>query len=280
MQHAAILQLVEDFFSLPLQDLMDAFASGVADSQEFSTVCGSPGEVANDAFLGHQLSITHGGDYDWHFDMDYHSRWGTDRLARTSVWTMHALYAQDQLRQRMAWALSQVLVLAVNGFDGQTEMWLNYYDIFVRNAFGSFRDVLREVTYNPIMGDYLTFKRNRAFDESNNYPDENFAREIMQLFTIGLWKLNPDGTRMKDTAGQDIPTYSNEHIMNFARVFTGFAIVFTHVFYPGSVCVFLGRHLISGLLHNYEIQKVPVIFQSVMFPLSTFMKDAQCEVNC
>eukprot|EP00434_Breviolum_minutum_P034158 symbB.v1.2.030222.t2/scaffold3380.1/size79486/8 len=214
------------FQSLPqplqTQDLMDAFASGVADSQEFSTVCGSPGEVANDAFLGHQLSITHGGDYDWHFDMDYHSRWGTDRLARASVWTMHALYAQDQLRQRMAWALSQVLVLAVNGFEGQTEMWLNYYDIFVRNAFGSFRDVLREVTYNPIMGDYLTFKRNRAFDESNNYPDENFAREIMQLFTIGLWKLNPDGTRMKDAAGQDIPTYSNEHIMNFARVFTGF----------------------------------------------------------
>lgn len=217
---------------------MDAFASGVADSQEFSTVCGSPGEVANDAFLGHQLSITHGGDYDWHFDMDYHSRWGTDRLARASVWTMHALYAQDQLRQRMAWALSQVLVLAVNGFEGQTEMWLNYYDISVRNAFGSFRDVLREVTYNPIMGDYLTFKRNRAFDESNNYPDENFAREIMQLFTIGLWKLNPDGTRMKDAAGQDIPTYSNEHIMNFARVFTGIAIVFAYAFYPRSVCVF------------------------------------------
>jgi len=216
------------FQSLPqplqTQELMNEFASGVTDDTEFSTVCGSPGEVANDAFLGHQLSITHGGEYDWHFDMDYLSRWGTDQLARSAVWTMQALYANDQLRQRMAWALSQILVLAVVGgnFGGQTEMWLNYYDIFVRNAFGNFRDVLREVTYNPIMGDYLTFKRNRAFDESNNYPDENFAREIMQLFTIGLWKLNPDGTRMKDVSGQDMPTYTNEHIMNFARVFTGF----------------------------------------------------------
>ena len=158
------------------------------------------------------------------FREDYHSRWGADRIAKASVWTMHALYAQDQLRQRMAWALSQILVTAASGgvaFTGETEMWTSYYDIFVRNAFGNFRDVLREVTYNPIMGDYLTFKRNRAFDASNNYPDENFAREIMQLFTIGLWKLNPDGTRIKDTDGNDIPTYSNEHIMNFARVFTG-----------------------------------------------------------
>ena len=137
---------------------------------------------------------------------------------------MQALYANDQLRQRMAWALSQILVTAARGgvaFTGETEMWTNYYDIFVRNAFGNYRDVLREVTYSPIMGDYLTFKRNRAFDSSNNYPDENFAREIMQLFTIGLWKLNEDGTRMKDSDGNDIPTYSNEHIMNFARVFTG-----------------------------------------------------------
>ena len=94
---------------------MNEFASGVTDDTEFSTVCGSPGEVANDAFLGHQLSITHGGEYDWHFDMDYLSRWGTDQLARSAVWTMQALYANDQLRQRMAWALSQILVLAVVG---------------------------------------------------------------------------------------------------------------------------------------------------------------------
>jgi len=199
----------------------DLSASG--NQGEVSLVCGSPGEVANDPEKGHQLSITHGGEYDWHFDMDYLSRWGTDRLAKTAVWTMKALYGKDQFRQRMAWALSQIFVVAIVGdnYAGQNEMWMNFYDIFVRHAFGNFRDVLREVTYNPIMGDYLTFKRNRAFDESNNYPDENFAREIMQLFTIGLWMLNEDGTRVQD-AGRDVPTYSNEHIMNFARVFTGF----------------------------------------------------------
>lgn len=197
--------------------------SGSGIQGEVSLVCGSPGEVANDPEKGHQLSITHGGDYDWHFDMDYLSRWGTDRLAKTAVWTMKALYGKDQFRQRMAWALSQIFVVAIVGdnYAGQNEMWMNFYDIFVRHAFGNFRDVLREVTYNPIMGDYLTFKRNRAFDESNNYPDENFAREIMQLFTIGLWKLNEDGTRVQES-GRDVPTYSNEHIMNFARVFTGF----------------------------------------------------------
>lgn len=199
-------------------------ATPSADSNEYSIVCGSPGEIPNDPILGHQLAMRHQGGQDWHHDVEYHSRWGTSTAAKSSVWTMHALYAQDQLRQRMAWALSQILVTAVAGsvaYGRETEMWMNYYDIFVRNAFGNFRDVLREVTYNPIMGGYLTFKRNWAFDNSNHYPDENFAREIMQLFTIGLWKLNPDGTRMKDGDGNDIPTYTNEHIMNFARVFTG-----------------------------------------------------------
>ena len=58
---------------------------------------------------------------------------------------------------------------------------MSYYDIFVRNAFGNFRDILREVTYSPVMGDYLTYKRNRAFDSDGVYPDENYAREIQQL---------------------------------------------------------------------------------------------------
>lgn len=79
--------------------------------------------------------------------MDYFSRWGSAELAKTAVWTMQALYAEDQLRQRTAWALSQIFVLAVVGgsFEGRTEMWLNYYDIFIRNAFGTYRDILREV---------------------------------------------------------------------------------------------------------------------------------------
>merc|ERR1711933_328882 len=104
---------------------------------------------------------------------------------------MKALTAEDQLRQRAAWALSQIFVVSAQGFGNNefTELWLNFYDIFVRNSFGNFRDVLREVTYSPIMGDYLTYEGNRAFDNLASFPDENYAREIMQLFTIGLWKL-------------------------------------------------------------------------------------------
>merc|ERR1719223_1826453 len=113
---------------------------------------------------------------------------------------MLALNADDQLRQRMAWALAQLVVVGEVGL-GQSymhEMWVTFYDIFVRNAFGNYRDILREVTYSPAMGDYLTYRRNIAHDRSGTYPDENYAREILQLFTIGTYMLNADGTRMKD----------------------------------------------------------------------------------
>lgn len=97
---------------------------------------------------------------------DYSFWWNRDRRAKSAVWIMQALYAPDQLRQRMAWALSQIYVCSSNGagYDERAESWLAYYDIFVRNAFGNLRDVIREVTYNPIMGDYLTYKRNRALE--------------------------------------------------------------------------------------------------------------------
>merc|ERR1719478_1251867 len=72
------------------------------------------------------------------------------------------------------------------------------------------------------MGTYLTYMKNSAYDYNSNYPDENYAREVMQLFTIGLWQLKVDGTRLKDWKGDDVPTYTNENIMDFARVFTGF----------------------------------------------------------
>merc|ERR1719310_535354 len=160
---------------------------------------------------------------DTDYDNKYSSRMGV-ALAKSTVWTMKAMQAQDQLRQRMTWALSQIFVASVPSFgdDHLSESWLNYYDIFVRHAFGNFRDVLREVTYSPLMGAYLTFRGNAALDYANNFPDENYAREIMQLFTIGLWELNDDGTPQRDNNGYRIPVYTNEYIMVFAKVFTGF----------------------------------------------------------
>ncbi|WP_075089755.1 DUF1800 family protein [Verrucomicrobium spinosum] len=98
----------------------------------------------------------------------------------------------------------------------------SFYDIFVRNGLGNYLDVLREVTFHPIMGRYLSHVGNqKAHPEINQYPDENYAREVMQLFTIGLWELNPDGTRMLDSGGHPIPTYTNTEITQVARVLTG-----------------------------------------------------------
>ena len=140
------------------------------------------------------------------------------------VWYEAALHAPDQLRQRIAWALSQYFVVGVEGSNhpGTTERWLNYYDIFVRHAFGNFRDVLSEVTWSPHMGYYLSHIENRKADVmKGTFPDENYAREVMQLFTIGLWELNEDGTLQLDAEGKAIPTYDNDDIFEFAKVFTG-----------------------------------------------------------
>jgi len=140
------------------------------------------------------------------------------------AWWGNAIDAPDQLRQRVAFALSEILVVSdeVGMIGSEAAGMANYYDIFVRHAFGNYRDVLEEVTYHPVMGIYLSHKGNRAPDPSiGRFPDENYAREIMQLFTIGLWMLNPDGSRMLDGSGEPIPTYTNFEISELARVFTG-----------------------------------------------------------
>lgn len=106
------------------------------------------------------------------------------------------LTAPDQLRQRVAWALAQIFTIGESGVSktDEPEPWAVYYDIFVRHAFGNIRDILKEVTFNPMMAKYLTYDENKAFGFAGTFPDENYAREIMQLFSVGLWKLNEDGT--------------------------------------------------------------------------------------
>ena len=141
--------------------------------------------------------------------------------AKKKIWYQLAIDATDQLRQRMARALSQILVVGQEGniHPQNNEKWLKYYDIFVRNAFGNYRDILEEVTYSPHMAYYLTYEKNQK-EENGIFPDENYAREVMQLFTIGLWELNNDGTFKLDNNNL-IPTYSNDEIAEFAKVFTG-----------------------------------------------------------
>ena len=127
------------------------------------------------------------------------------------------------LRHRVALALSEILVISENS---QLELDAlamgNYYDILYRHAFGSYQDMLQEVSMNPCMGVYLSHMNNQKADSNQNiHPDENYAREIMQLFSIGLYELNMDGSRKKDSQGRDIPTYDNRDIKVMARIFTG-----------------------------------------------------------
>lgn len=133
------------------------------------------------------------------------------------------LLSPDTLRQRVALALSEILVVGIDGLSGGWRAFsaANYQDILERNAFGNYRQLLEEVTTSPAMGEWLTYRGNRKADpKTGSLPDENYAREIMQLFTIGLVELNADGSpKLLDGAAQY--TYSQSDVMGLARVWTG-----------------------------------------------------------
>jgi len=142
----------------------------------------------------------------------------------TTGWIRATSAGPDQLRQRVAFALSQILVASRKGTGlfHQIRSAANYYDIFVSQAFGNFEDILFDVSMHPFMGNYLSHIGNQKANVALGiYPDENYAREIMQLFSIGLWELYPDGTRILDGNGEPIETYSTADITNVANVFTG-----------------------------------------------------------
>ncbi|MDO6446729.1 DUF1800 family protein [Colwellia sp. 1_MG-2023] len=146
------------------------------------------------------------------------------RTYRISAWWQNTLYGEDQLRQRVAFALSEIFVVSeYNGvlFDSP-EALANYYDILVTNAFSSYRHLLEKITLSPAMGVYLSMLGNEKPNIARNIrPDENYAREVMQLFSVGLVELNIDGSLKLDSAGQIIPTYDQTVIKGFAHVFTG-----------------------------------------------------------
>jgi uncharacterized protein (DUF1800 family) len=142
----------------------------------------------------------------------------------TTPFARNTISGEDQLRQRVAFALSQILVVSRRdaNLEEKPEAITNYYDTLSRHALGNYGDLLRAVTFHPTMGWYLSHAGNQKADPSiPRYPDENYAREIMQLFTIGLWELNPDGSRKLNANGLPIPTYDNTDITELARVFTG-----------------------------------------------------------
>ncbi|MEM9292698.1 MAG: DUF1800 domain-containing protein [Acidobacteriota bacterium] len=140
------------------------------------------------------------------------------------AWWESALQREDMVRQRVTFALSQIFVVSrrEERLFEHSELIASYHDVLQRHAFGNFRDLLLDVALHPAMGIYLSHLHNRRSDPSRNrFPDENFAREVMQLFTIGLYKLRLDGTPRRDSSGELIPTYGNAEITEMAKIFTG-----------------------------------------------------------
>ncbi|HEY9102962.1 DUF1800 domain-containing protein [Chitinimonas sp.] len=133
----------------------------------------------------------------------------------------NTINGKDQLRQRVAFALSQILV--ISGRDiGQPYAMAAYQNILLNQAFGNFRDILYEVTLSPAMGDYLDMVNNdKPNPARGTEPNENYGREVMQLFSIGVWKLNPDGSQQLDGKGKPIPSYDQDVVEGFAHAFTG-----------------------------------------------------------
>ena len=145
------------------------------------------------------------------------------KFVDSQVW-QRLIAAPDSLRQRVALALSEVFVV---GFDGISGPWKQfklaaYWDLLASHAFGNFRTLLEAVTLSPAMGNYLNTVGNQKEDPATGrLPDENYAREVMQLFTIGLHELGADGSQRLDAAGNPVETYTQDMVTQLARVFTG-----------------------------------------------------------
>ncbi len=153
---------------------------------------------------------------------------------RRYAWWNRTMTAPDLLRQRVAFALSEIFVVSdrVDVLVVYPHALSTYYDALLTHAFGNFRDLLEAIALHPSMGVYLSHVNNAKADPANNtFPDENFAREVMQLFSIGLFELEADGTERVDTNGQPIPTYDNDDIREMAKIFTGLS-------YPGQGAFF------------------------------------------
>ena len=142
------------------------------------------------------------------------------------TWWENHMKGEDLLRQKVALALSEILVISFNSNLSDAGYGLaDYYDVMLRNAFGNYEDILNEVSLHPCMGYYLSHLNNpREIPEENIHSDENYAREIMQLFSVGLYELNQDGSRKVDDQGKWISTYDQADIKELAKVFTGLGV--------------------------------------------------------
>ncbi len=147
----------------------------------------------------------------------------------TNSWWRNSIQANDQLRQRAAFAFSEVLVVSTSGpLSDRANTISDFYDTLLLHSFGNFRDMLEAVTLHPAMGRYLDMLRNDKPNlTSGLIPNENYAREILQLFSLGLNRLHPDGSLILSSKGLPIPTYDQDAIIGLAHTFTGWDYNYT-----------------------------------------------------
>ncbi|WP_457425454.1 DUF1800 domain-containing protein [Roseateles sp. P5_E7] len=204
----AVRFLAQAGFAAPTADIATVKASGYA------------------AWLDTQFALpVSAGHFDWMLERGYaveanrNSFTGLDN----SLWRK-LMSAPDTLRQRVVLALSEIFVVSMNGLPVQWRGFMGaaYLDLLEQHAFGNYRDLLQAVTLSPAMGVYLNMRGNQKEDtRTGRVPDENYAREVMQLFTIGLVQLNADGSPKLGSDGKPVDTYSLTDITDLARVFTG-----------------------------------------------------------
>jgi len=169
----------------------------------------------------------------------------------------NALTQPDQLRQRVAFALHKLQVVGgVQLNNNETSWYAPYLQTIDRNAFGNFRTLLFELTLNPGMGEYLNMRGNSVVNRANPTPNENYSREIMQLFSIGVDTLNQDGTPVLDAQGNRVPSYDQTTIANLARVFTGWDLDANKLWsVDGTTAVtnYLDPMVPNGNINRYDI---------------------------
>lgn len=169
-------------------------------------------QIGAAAFLTEQFAAPASTFPDTLFDQSL--EWTQERFMQNAV------TGQDQLRQRVAFALHKIWVVSGVEVDCP-DSFITYYRILMNNAFGNYRNLMREITTNPAMGRYLNMLNNKSQASSGVEPNENYARELAQLFTVGLTRLNPDGSAQLDGQGRPVPTYTEEDVKELSRMLTG-----------------------------------------------------------
>jgi len=200
-----------------------------ADTEEFILRGNKPITFSNDPQFGGNSSQFNTGTRAWDASAIHQNNYPFDQNRRREWFTL-VLNSRDQLRQRMAFALSEIVVISENDATVDTYHYgtAGYWDMLAANAFGPYRTVLEKVTYSPLMGIYLSHLKNQKQSGAIS-PDENFAREIMQLFSIGLVQRHLDGSlKLDPDTALPIPTYDQGDITEMARVMTGLSFSRRH----------------------------------------------------